>query len=342
VEPRDRVVGQLEHRETDFVPYVIPIGEQVGERLDRHYGGRQWRQAKCDHIAAVDVAKLFDFENPRDGLARDAFGSLWRTDREPAHLVEPALPEPDLSDYEFPDPDDVFRDNWLEEGRAECERLASEGRFAIAVLGYCLFERSWTLRGYENALMDMVARPDFYGELLERIMEFNLQVLSRYLQLPIDGIQTGDDWGTQRGLVMGKRRWMELFLPLYAQIWGRVKEAGLYAMHHSCGNISQIVGEAAGVGLDCFESVQPEAMEPYGLKRRFGDRIAFWGGVGTQHLLPHGSPEAIRSEVARLCREMSRGGGYILAPAKPVMPDVPTENAAAFLEAVLEQAGCKL
>lgn len=331
----------MEHRETDHIPYVLPIHEEVAERLDEHYGRPRWRDLKDNSIAVVNITRTFEFES-EGGTARDVFGTLWRTDKQPAHLQEPAIPEPDLSAFRLPELDRIFVEDWLESGRRQCQRYHRDGKFVIAVLGYCLFERSWTLRGFENALMDMVAQREFYEELLDRITRMNLGIIDRFLQLPLDGIQTGDDWGDQRGVIMGKDRWRELFLPRYARIWGKVKSAGLFASHHSCGNISEIIGEAADAGLDCFESVQPEAMDPYALKERYGERMAFWGALGTQQLLPHGTPERIRSEVGKLCEVMGRGGGYILAPAKPVMEDVPTENAAALLEACLQQAGVSL
>ncbi|MFO8008516.1 MAG: uroporphyrinogen decarboxylase family protein [Candidatus Brocadiia bacterium] len=340
--PAERVVAQLEHRETDFVPYVLSVEEAVAARLDEYYGDSTWRDLKQDHIANVGVTHLFDLEAETEATARDPFGSLWRTDREPMHMLKPALPEPDLSGYSFPEPDDLFREDWLETGRRRCEELHGQGLFVIGVLGYCLFERSWTMRGFENALMDMVAHRAFYEELLERITELNLEIIERFLRLPLDGIQTGDDWGAQRGVIMGTERWRELMLPRYARMWGRIKQAGLYTMHHSCGNVSEVVEDVAEAGLDCLESVQPEAMDPYKLKKRHGRRIAFWGGLGTQRLLPRGTPEEVRREVHRLCREMGRGGGYILAPAKPIMADVPTPNAAAAVEAFLGQSGRSL
>jgi len=87
-----------------------------------------------------------------------------------------------------------------------------------------------------------------------------------------------------------------------------------------------------------LESVQAEAadMSPYALKRKYGDKITFWGGLGSQSTIPHGTPETIRDEVRRLKREMAKGGGYILAPAKPMQPETPTANAVAMVEAFTE------
>ena len=89
------------------------------------------------------------------------------------------------------------------------------------------------------------------------------------------------------------------------------------------------------IGLDVLESVQPEAsgMNPYELKKAWGDKITFWGCLGSQSTIPFGSPVEIHAEILRLRREMSEGGGYILAPAKALQPGTPTENAVAVVEA---------
>jgi len=93
------------------------------------------------------------------------------------------------------------------------------------------------------------------------------------------------------------------------------------------------------IGPDVLQSIQPEAMNPYELKRKWGDKITLWGGLGSQSVIPFGTPDAILAEVRRLCEEMSPGGGYILGPAKALQPETPTENAAAVLEAFLLHSG---
>jgi uroporphyrinogen decarboxylase len=92
------------------------------------------------------------------------------------------------------------------------------------------------------------------------------------------------------------------------------------------------------IGMDVLESAQPEpaGMNPYELKRKWGEKITFWGCLGSQSTIPRGTPDEIRQEVRRLKREMGRGGGYILAPAKPLQPETPVENAAAVVEAFTE------
>ena len=93
------------------------------------------------------------------------------------------------------------------------------------------------------------------------------------------------------------------------------------------------------IGLDVLESVQPEAagMNPYQLKAQWGDKIVFWGCLGSQSTIPFAAPQAIKSEIQKLCQEMGKGGGYILSPAKALQPETPTENAVAVFEAFTNQ-----
>jgi uroporphyrinogen decarboxylase len=77
-------------------------------------------------------------------------------------------------------------------------------------------------------------------------------------------------------------------------------------------------------------------MNPYGLKSAWGDRITYWGCLGSQSTIPFATPTEVRQEIRRLRCEMSRGGGYILAPAKPLRTETPTANAVAVVEEFLD------
>ena len=85
------------------------------------------------------------------------------------------------------------------------------------------------------------------------------------------------------------------------------------------------------------EARSARMMDPYALKREYGEHITFWGGLGSQSIIPHGTPAQLRAEIKRLVSEMGRGGGYILAPTKGLMVGMPVENVAAIVEAFTVQ-----
>lgn len=337
MKPRDIVLAQIHHQETEVVPYTLNFEDSVGERLDAYYGGREWRQKAVPYIMgmwAVDTDPKVPID---DKYARDGYGGIWRQDLRPWHLEKPPLPEPTLAGYTFPTPESFLRPEWKKGAWGICEQYKDS--FLIGNLGWGLFERSWNLRGFENVLMDAVADPEFLEEMMDRLVDLYLAFVEYTADLPIDGILFGDDWGDQRGVILGPERWRKFLKPRWAKIYEAVRRHGKIVMSHSCGSVAEIIPDLIEIGLDVLESVQPEAagMNPYELKRKWGDKITFWGCLGSQHTIPFDTPEGIRREVAKLKKEMSKGGGYILSAAKPLQPETPTENAVAVVEAFVTE-----
>jgi len=330
---REIVLEQIHHHETPAVPYTLGFEGDIAGQLDAHYGGPEWRDRLVQYITRVGAVETNITEPIDEGHFRGGYGEIWRSDRLPWHLERPALPQPTLDGYDFPAPERFYRPERKAEAFTTCR--AKSDTFLVGGLGWGLFERSWTLRGFENALIDAALHEDFYAELLDRLVELYLAFVDYTIDLPVDAILFGDDWGDQRGVILGPERWRKLIKPRWARIYDAVHAAGKLVMTHCCGSVAEIMPDLIEMGLDVLESVQPEAagMNPYDLKARWGDKLTFWGGLGSQSTLAQGTPGDVRAEVARLCREMPRGGGYILAPAKPLQPGMPIENAVAVVEA---------
>lgn len=332
---KETVISTIKHEETEFCPYTFLLepGSDIAERLDSYYGSRQWRTKFHNYIIRCGVEDGRKPFEPEPALRKNLFGSVWRGDRRPIHLEKAALDSPSLGGYCFPDIDLFLTEQWEKDVRKTLAQ--SPDTFNVLYPGFGLFERSWDLRGFENVLMDSASEPEFFADLIAAINEEHLsKLIDRFLEFPIDGIFFGDDWGDQRGVILGPQRWREVLKPHYAKLYDKVKKAGKYVITHCCGSVVDIIDDMIEIGLDVLESVQPEArgMNPYELKARFGDRITFWGGLGSQSIVPFGRPEELRREIVKLNSVMRKGGGYILAGAKALQQETPTENAVAILE----------
>ncbi len=334
---RDIVLEQIHHRETSPIPFTLPFEEGVDKRLDEHYGGTAWREQiprYIVHVTTVDEDRKVSIDETH---YRDGFGSVWSTAGRPFHLEKPGLGSPSFDDYEFPRAEtfiEAERRRWSME---ECAQHPDS--FRVARFGWGVFERSWNIRGFEEVLVDVISNPDFYEELLDRITALHLEFVAASVELPVDGIMFSDDWGDQRGVLIGPERWRRFFKSRLAKLYQAAHDAGKLTLSHCCGSVEDIVPDLIEIGLDVLESIQPEAMSPYELKKKWGDKITFWGGLGSQSTIPFGTRQEIFDEVEHLCREMPRGGGYILAPAKELQPETSGENAAAVLEAFLKFTG---
>jgi uroporphyrinogen decarboxylase len=132
--------------------------------------------------------------------------------------------------------------------------------------------------------------------------------------------------------------WRRLFKPRYAEMWQEVRSSNpeVIIAYHCDGAIAPILGDLADIGMQVFNPVQPNVPghEPQELKSKFGDRIAFWGAIDQQSLLPQGPPEAIADYVAERIEILGEGGGYLCSPAHIIQADVPMEHVEAFIAAV--------
>ena len=335
---RELVLARVRGEETELTPATLGFEGDVAERLDAHYGSKSWRENVPNDIISTcpfDVERKQVIDGTHD---RDRFGSVWRRDMRPFHLDKPGLQKSNFEGYDFPAVEDFFDPERERQTREDMRMFAD--RFRTICFGFGLFERTWTIRGFEESLMDAAADPDFYEELVERIFQLHMRFVEISVTYPIDGIKFSDDWGDQRGVILGPELWRRFIKPRLAKLYAKVHESGMLTLSHCCGSVVDIIPDLIEIGLDSLESVQPEArgMNPYDLKKKFGRNITFWGGLGSQSTIPFGTPDEIRSEVGRLCAEMGRGGRYILAPAKSLQPETPTANAAAVVEAFKEHA----
>jgi uroporphyrinogen-III decarboxylase len=80
-------------------------------------------------------------------------------------------------------------------------------------------------------------------------------------------------------------------------------------------------------------------MDPAEMKRQYGDKLCFYGGIDVEHTLPFGTPDDVRAEIRSRAQVMGQGGGYILQSSHTILDDTPLANLAAYIEEVRAMAG---
>jgi uroporphyrinogen decarboxylase len=184
--------------------------------------------------------------------------------------------------------------------------------------------------------MDFVLNPAVPEAVLERITEDNCFHARRLAEAGVDMLRTGDDVGMQDRLMMHPDLWRKFLKPRLAREIAAAREVqpDLPVWYHSDGDISLIIDDLIEVGVTVLNPVQPECLDVVALQREYGDRLAFWGTIGTQTVMPWGTPDDVR----RTVREMIElfGPGLVIAPTHVLEPEVPWENVLALFEAVEE------
>jgi len=236
------------------------------------------------------------------------------------------LPPDAVRQYRFP----TGRQPWL---LARMEPLLADGGgeyFIGCDVSPCVFEMYWRLRGMEQTILEMAAEPELTGEMFARAADFAVELSEAACrQFPLDWLWAGDDVASQRSLLMSPATWRRMIKPHLARVFAVGKAHGLWVAYHCCGALRPIIADLVEIGLDVLNPVQGNCpgMDPWELKREFGGKLSFMGGVDTQELLPRGTADQVRRATRRLIDGMtSDGGGYILAATHTIPPETPLDN----------------
>ena len=238
----------------------------------------------------------------------------------------------DLKNWPWPIIDEKFCNNLKE----KVKRYKNENIATVSFYG-CLFEQAWYLRGMEKLLVDFYFNKKFAGYLLDKITELNCIAVTKLISCGIDVFYTGDDVSTQQDLMMSIdmwRKWIKNRTKIPIDKIKKIKSDALI-LYHSDGNNYKILGDLIEIGCDVLHPIQPECMDVIKVHKEYGKDVAFWGTIGTQKLMPFGTPKEVKNEVRRIIHEFDAfNGGLIIAPTHYLEPDVPWENIIAFFNTV--------
>ncbi|MCW5981446.1 MAG: hypothetical protein KIT09_25395 [Bryobacteraceae bacterium] len=366
---RERVVAALNHREPDRLPMDLGSARFTGmvkpayERLCRQLGfgdsGPLIDQMQQLHELDERVLERLDVdvrsislggpdanreEHLPDGEWKDEWG-VTRVRPPGCHYYElhgsplaGAITAQTIARYRFPDPTDPGRFRKL---RERALMLREQTDYAVMFNArFHLVHQTQYLRGFEDWYCDLAGDHDLFLALMQAVVENLLEMNRRaFAELAglVDIVAFGDDVGLQDRPVCSLPMYRKLIRPFQERIVGSMKQhaPGAKVLYHTCGAVYPYIGDFIEIGVDALNPVQVSAkgMEPARLKREFGDRISFWGGIDSQRLLPHGSPDEVAAEVRRLFGILGESGGWILAAVHNIQPDVPPENVLAMFDA---------
>jgi len=215
--------------------------------------------------------------------------------------------------------------------------LKARDRFVVGA-GGSIFEIPWQMRGMDRFFADIAEQPEYAEALLDHVTEIWCRAIRGLARAGCDMFRITDDVGTQTRMMMSPAAWRRWLKPRMVRLIAAARKISpnIRIQYHSDGNIMPIGDDLIEIGVDLLDPVQPECMDPAEVKARWGDSLCFFGTIGTQTVMPFGTPDDVRAAVKGSIETAGRSGGLIIAPTHVLEPDVPWENVEAFIAAVRE------
>ena len=364
---KERLIAALSHQQPDKVP--IDLGGTVDSsivvegyvRLKNHFGvegqdklcHRMMRVIDIDEtiLQAMDIDTRGVFlgapiKGADQELEPDGYRDLWGVKRiKPEHSyyydqrsypLSGEITVADIANYPWPDPDDPGilqglkeRVAWLREN-TDCAAVLAVPPPFVHVSQY--------LRGFEDWYCDIALNTKVFEALCDAVLEVSLEMARNILLevgQQVDVVIAADDIGAQQGLQVNHDAYVKYIKPRHEKFFSQVHDLSpAKLLFHTCGSVVSVMEDLIEIGVDALNPVQVTAagMDPVELKKKYGGRMAFWGGMDTQQTLPRGSVADVKRMTEQRIEEMGEGGGYVLSAVHNIQPDVPLENILAMFE----------
>jgi len=364
---RERVLMALNHEQPDRVPVdlgstrattiIIAAYENLKGYLGLSHETKLMWQYQNSVIPDETVLKRFDIDTrllmlgdfkkkPAKRIDANSFidvwGTTWKKSPEghyinadgPFQKCDPRIEI--LETFDWPDPNDPG----LYEGlQVRAESLRKRTDCAIVLdLPNGIMLQGWFVRGFEEWLTDFYMNKEFACRLMDIMTDIWTTIAENALSAVgsnIDIVAMADDLGMQEGTFVSPQVYREMLKPRHKRMVEAIKSRSHAKVFlHSCGSVHAIIEDLIEIGIDVLNPVQVSAknMDPTKLKKEWGDRLAFWGAIDSQRVLPFGTPEQVRAEVRRTIDCMANGGGYVLSSVHNIQREVPPENIVAMFD----------
>lgn len=341
---REKFLDTMRRKCEGYVPFELELCPSKLDELEAQTGTRDYMAYFNVPFRWVSPRSLVNKDRYRghycddDSIGLDDWGVGYKTGSVAhfTHMQHPMERFGTLEEFEsYPYPDAEKGYDWSGVP-ADVAALRARDLIVMAPLQTTIFEMAWYLRGMENFMADMVLEPEIAGYHMDRITAVREETARRYAETGCDVLSLGDDVATQLDMMISPVLWRTHLKPRLQKVINAAKKANpsILVAYHSDGNITKIIPELIEIGVDILNPLQPECMDVAALKRQYGNRLSFWGALGTQTTFPFGSPEDVRNTCRELIERVGKGGGFLLAPTHVIEPEVPWANVDAFLDEV--------
>jgi len=338
--PKERQLATIRRQLTDrvsadtifiynFIEIAVLLGVDIGEVWNElGIDGRLVLLSyKNDYVVPATVPNRVTWSTSLIDETSSQYGTT-RT-----YPLAQAKTRRDIDEYQWPD-----LDNFDYQAAADVAALLGDTYAVRGPMWVPIFSKACDMFGMEEAMIRMMIEPDIFEAALDKIADIHVETCERFVEACGDSLPifcVGDDFATQRGLMISPSKWRQFIKPRLDRIIDVGRKRNKIIWFHSCGDITSVLPDLIEMGVQVWETVQLHTLpfSPMDLKKKYGDRLTFFGGINSQRL-PYAKSDSIKSEVNSCIEALGKGGGYICGPDHTINEDIPPQNTIDLFEAV--------
>ena len=327
--------------EFSLCPHLVEVcKEKLGVDDYVEYFGMPWRNVEDLRLLDYDVEKYRKYYEKKpleEGADIDILGVGHEKSPNSMHMTYMRHPMElfnsveEIESYPFPDYASADGSHQAEQVR----RIKEQDLIALGNMQTTIWESAWYMRSMEELFCDMMAEDEMAEVLLDKVTELSLIRAKAYVKAGVDVLFLGDDIGMQHTIMMSEELYCTWLKPRLKKIIDEVKKINpeVIVFYHSCGFVEPLIPHLIEAGIDVLNPIQSECMDFEEIYRKYGDKISFHGTIGTQTVMPHGTPKEVKETVWRNLDIAGDKGGLFVAPTHLLEPEVPFENILAYVDA---------
>ncbi|MDR1948866.1 MAG: hypothetical protein LBQ38_05715 [Spirochaetaceae bacterium] len=345
---RENLLSLLRRRGFEYVPpsfnltpHLVDVyREQTGSSLPyEDYFDMPWRDIPDITLPDQTGQFLSWYPKPlREGTRIDDWGIAHEPgSAEAMHMTRMLHPLRGIEDFEkiktYPFP--RFQEGDRSRQKPSIDALHEHGLAAVGNMQMTIWETAWYLRSMEDLMTDMMGEEPAAAFILDTVTEQAVIRAVSYAKAGADIVYLGDDIGMQSRIMMSVELYRTWLKPRLKTVIDAAKAVNpeIIIMYHSCGYVLPFIDDLIDAGVDVLNPIQTESMDYREVVSAFGDRLSFHGCIGTQRLMPFGTPGEVKAAAKECLDSMGPKGGMMVAPTHILEPEVPWENILAYVEA---------
>lgn len=347
--PRENLISLFKRKGYERAPVQFDLCPLQNEKFQQEIGNNNlnyteyykfpYRSAGDMTIKKVEPKTYIQFYDKQ--LKKGTNIDIWGVAREPGskecmhmnYMLHPMEKFDSLEQFKtYPFPDYLNGDNKCM--KEKVDSLHKKGLASCGIMACTLWEIGWYLRGMEQLMVDMMTESIMAEYLFEKLTNIACVRAAAYAKAGADLILLGDDIGMQHTIMMSEEMYCTWIKPRMIRIIEAAKKIkpDIIIMYHSCGYIEPFIPHLIEEGIDVLNPIQPECMSFEKIHSEYKDVLSFFGTIGTQSVMPFGTPDDVKNEVIKNLKIAGSKGGLLCAPTHLIEPEVPWENIMAYVK----------